>query len=139
MGSTISSLNVPNGITDYFAIQMDRSNRLRLILAPKQIIDATYNAISQIWPIEDVSSIDGYTEIKLEGHPWHVFRTESLIMVINFLCVLLGRYSEQGWGMKSSSDLSRSDTDCSVLFFERKIPITAPVMSLSLNGNIFYS
>lgn len=136
MGQSTSELqfNIPNpDYLDYFAVQMDRSDRFRLILAPQNIVDLTSQTITQTWPIQNIHNVSGFAEIKLAGYPWYSLGSDDL-SVKYFICSLLQRYSEIGWHMKCASDLNRQDMDCSVMIFERKEPFNSSVICLSLNG-----
>lgn len=136
MGS-VSSLefNLPNSNSmEFFGIQMDHSDKLRLVLAPQYITDLTVETISKTWNIQRVNCHNGFAEIKLEGFPWHM-RGEEDLQVKYFICSLLQKYAEIGWHLRTSSDLNKSDNDTSVLFFEKGEPVQNPsIICLSLNG-----
>lgn len=112
---------------------MIRGDLFRLIMAPQFIIELSANTISQNWAIKEVRNNPGLSEIKLSGFPWHTFGSDDM-SVKYFLCGLLQRYMELGWFLKTSSDLSRSDSDCSVLIFEKRASTISPsVICLSMH------
>ena len=137
MGNSVSSLslNVPDlNQFDYFAIQMDRHDRLRLIMAPQYIIDTTTQTVAKSWPVQDVRVSPGFAELKLQGFPWHS-RSEDDLLIKFFICSLIQQYAQLGWQLKSSSDLNSSDNDMSVIFFEKCVAVTQPsIVCLSFNG-----
>lgn len=137
MGNSLSSLNLnlPDlNQFDYFAIQMGHTDRLRLIMAPQYIIDATTQRISQTWPISDIETSPGFAQLYLKGFPWSSISTADLDVKF-FMCSLIQKYSELGWHLKSSSDINAGDNDMSVLFFEKGPPvIQSSVICLSLNS-----
>lgn len=135
MGNSTSSLGFPtHNNLEVFAIQMDRSDKLRLVLAPQYMTDLTVATISSTWPIQDVNANQGFTEIKLSGAPWYNIG-EGDLSVKFFICTLLQKYAEQGWHLRITSDLNRSDDDLSVLFFEKREPVINPsIICLSLNA-----
>ena len=134
MGSTPSvHLDVSNqNNQSYFSIQLGHSDRLRLILAPENVISITKSVLELYWPIQNIQSSSGFVEIKLTGTPWYQIG-ETDLSVKYFICALLKEYLNVGWHLKASSDLQRTSESC-VLFFERKEPVSTYVMCLSLNG-----
>ena len=134
MGSTPSvHLDVSNqNNLSYFSIQLGNTDRLRLILAPENVISVTKSVLELYWPIQSIQSSSGFVEIKLTGNPWYQMG-ETDLSVKYFISALLKEYLNIGWHLKASSDLQRTGESC-VLFFERKEPISTYVICLSLNG-----
>lgn len=162
MGLTPSAngINVDELDLTYFSVQMDLKDRFRLVLAPDHVVKATHAVLSLTWPVQSVlkrpiyvevympyirvyvfssssrlySLLISYFQFKLSGQPWYSTGEENL-NVKNFMCSLLKQYYELGWWLSASSDLQRTNSDTSVLFFEKRTPLTrTSVVCLSLNS-----
>ena len=132
MGST-PSVNVNLELNlDYFSVAFAHTDRLRLILAPESIVQATENVLATNWKIINVQKSSGFVEFKLSGTPWWSEGARDLD-VKYFICALLKEYYALGWHIKASSDIHRSGADTSALFFEKREPLSTDVICVSLN------
>jgi hypothetical protein len=112
---------------------MGYTDRLRLVLAPDDVVEATQSVLSLTWPIQDVKKTTGFVEFKLEGRPWYTIGEENL-NVKYFMCSLLQRFYSLGWCLKAASDMQRAGSDTNVLFFHKVKPRSTSVICLSLNS-----
>ena len=133
MGITPSvQLNVPANFS-HFSIMFGYTDRLRLILAPQEIINATRSILLTFWTIQDTTEQPGFIEFKLQGTPFSP--SQELDKSVKYLmCLLLKEYFALGYHFKASTDLQRNGTASDALIFERKEKISTYAICLSLNS-----
>ena len=134
MGVTPSvQLNVPQSFS-HFSLTFGHTDRLRLIMAPQEIKNATDDALLKFWPLQDKNEQPGFIEYKLKGTPFSP--NQELDKNVKYLiCILLKEYYSLGWHFRVSSDLQRLGSSSDVLIFERLPPLSTFVICLSLNSS----
>ena len=128
--------NTPPGQSVPFCtISLNRHDRLRVINAPETIVAMIRKVIETTWlprGIQAESDYHGSWEFKLSGTPWYSTSEES-VMARYLVLKIIEAMLEQGWHNIASINISRRDTDKSVLIFQGGEPQRRPMMCLSLN------
>ena len=134
MGVTPSvQLNMPQNFS-YFSLTFGHTDRLRLIMAPQEIKNATDEILLKFWTLQDKNEQPGFIEYKLKGTPFSP--SQELDKKVKYLiCLLLKKYYSLGWHFRVSSDLQRLGSSSDVLIFERLPTLLTFVICVSLNSS----
>jgi hypothetical protein len=133
MGVTPSFyFNIPYGFK-HFAVMFGYTDRLRLILAPPEVINETKIILDTLWKIQDIKQQPGFIEIKLKGTPFSP--SSELDKSVKYLmCLILKKYSELGYHFKASIDLIKKGSSSDAVIFEKREPISTYTICISLNS-----
>ncbi|KAJ3152679.1 hypothetical protein HDU86_005554 [Geranomyces michiganensis] len=93
--------------TQFAAISFNRSDLLRIIMAPPHIVEIITETARRCYPrgIQEVRHHDGFPEIKLRGFPWHASGADT-VLTRQFLLEVIDALLRVGWTMYASCDIS---------------------------------
>lgn len=134
MGVTTSFYyNEPMGFNQ-FAVMFGGMDRLRLILAPPEVINGTKIILDTLWKIQEINQQPGCIEIKLKGTPF--CPSSELDKSVKYLmCLILNKYYELGYHVKASIDLLKPGNYSDAVIFEKREPISTYTICMSLNSS----
>ncbi|KAF9346706.1 hypothetical protein BGX26_001787 [Mortierella sp. AD094] len=119
------------------SINLNGTDRIRLIATPPTLVDPIRQAILASWgPIQKEGNYAGAHEYKLLGNPWNGGGLES-VNSRKLLTGLLRTMAQHGWNLLQASDISKKQYDVDSLFFEPSmVPEVGQVdmFSVSFNG-----
>ena len=133
MGNTPTQFDLDMSLS-YFSISFSGSDKLRLILAPAEIIELTEKQISSLYRIQKLNKSDGLVELKLEGNPHEDLLRTKIIDFKFLLAVLIQEYFNIGWHIMSSICLDTYGKNGNTIIFEKSEPIPTFVSCLSFDG-----
>uniref|UniRef100_A0A914E4R9 Uncharacterized protein n=1 Tax=Acrobeloides nanus TaxID=290746 RepID=A0A914E4R9_9BILA len=119
----------------YFAIGLDRKDRLRLLNCPDIVLDNIIElTILQFWPkgIQNKKQISNWFEYKLAGYPWCASGYETVEARL-LLTQIFQNLHMHGWAIMAALDTSRSLDDTSFLIFRSTPSRSMHYMCLSLD------
>jgi hypothetical protein len=124
-----------------FSISLNFLDRLRLIGAPIELVPQIRQIILSQWgKIQNEKDYYGALEFKLQGYPWANYdRDSQSVRSRQLMHGLLTCLISNGWNLLQGADISKSDGDKDVLFFENAPPdpeVQLIVMSLNLYDRI---
>jgi hypothetical protein len=132
MGNTPAHFDF-NMSLSYFAVSFSGSDKLRLILAPGEIVEITEKQISHLYRIQRLNKSDGLVELKLEGSPVEDLLKAKVIDFKLLLAVLIQSYFKSGWHIKSSICLDTYGYNGNTIIFEKSEPIPTCVSCVSFD------
>ena len=113
-----------------FAVSLNRSDRLRVISAPPEVLHQVAGVVQQSWSrgIQAVRSYHGCHEYKLGGSPWWA-EGEQAVASRRLIGSLLAALKHTGWEVAATLEISRQLDDKSLLLFRQSASITRPPTS----------
>ena len=126
-------LNIPENF-EHFSLMFCGNNKLRLLLAPNSIVNATKDVLNIAWPIRSINEGTGYTEFNLGKRPFNgSYKDETDFQYL--MCALFRDYYKLGWHFQFSTQLQRRRCKSSTIIFEKKNLISTYIMAISLYNN----
>lgn len=117
----------------FCSISLCQKNRLRLVDCKEETECVRQAIVNSGFRIEDQSSKEHHTKLKLNGKPWHCSGKDAVVAR-----QLVGRISEamlqRGWALTDAIDISRREDDKSMLLFRRCVPTTASIACICLTS-----
>jgi hypothetical protein len=100
--------NYAAGETRFCMLSLNRSDRIRLIDCPQEVVDAVDRCIKAYWPkgIQDLHQQERCVEYKLKGCPWASNGDEAIksrFLITHIMQSLVA----VGWEVLSALDVSR--------------------------------
>ena len=110
-----------------FAVSLNRSDRLRVISAPPEVLHQVAGLVQQSWSrgIQAVRSYHGCHEYKLGGSPWWA-EGEQAVASRRLLGSVLAGLKHTGWEVAATLEISRQLDDKSLLLFRQSSRTTRP-------------
>lgn len=107
---------------DICSISLNRTDRLRLIDVPDEVIDPMRVAIANSWGyIQSERLYHDTYEYKLSGRPWWG-QGHDAVRSRQLLVAVLTTMAQYGWNLLQAADISKKPVDKDTLFFERDTP-----------------
>lgn len=122
---------------NFLALSLNKTDRIRLINALPDLIEAFQLAMPQIWPkgIQKEFNVNKAYEFKLKGNPWWSDKGEA-IESRRLVGDLLSFLSSNNWFLYAVCDISRSLDSKSTFFFRQPIArIEKPFHSFCISLN----
>ena len=113
-----------------FCLTFALFDRLRLIMAPSEIVELSEKIILQFWEVQESKKSLGLAEYKLKGAPLFDSTNEESSQFKHLLCTLIKSYYETGWHLEASMCLN--DANKSQVIFKKKQPIHTQIGMVSL-------
>ena len=124
----------PEFCSSMFAISLCGNDRLRLVNAEDDVIQATRMVITRNWPlIQDEGEYCGSYEFKLKGWPWWNTGLEAMPGVALF-CALLTELRRLGWRVMINMGLPKGQGDKRVFYFIKVPPKETTYCAISAKG-----
>ena len=122
-----------------FCLTFARYDRLRLIMAPSELVELSEKIILQFWEVQESKKSLGLAEYKLKGTPLTQLdnTNEESIRFKHLICTLIKSYYETGWHLEASMCLN--DINISQVIFKKKQPIQTQIGMVSLLFGEFIS
>ncbi|XP_037035772.1 uncharacterized protein LOC119073969 isoform X2 [Bradysia coprophila] len=121
------------------SISFNRTDRIRLIGLPVDVIESMKDAITRSWgQIQNQSDYYGAFEFKLSGNPWRG-QGEDAVHSRRLLAAILTTMARFGWNLLQSADVSKKEFDKDTLFFEKGMPdpdVSLFAMSFNMRDRI---
>lgn len=118
------------------SISLNKSDRIRLIGLPIDVINEMRTAIGNSWgQIQKESDYYSTYEFKLKGNPWYG-QGDDAVASRRLLTAILRTMAHYGWNLLQAADVSKSEFDKDTLFFEKGNPDPdAELFAMSFNMN----
>ena len=106
-----------------FCLTFAWTDRIRLIMAPAEIVDLSEKIILQFWKVQDSKKSVGLAEYKLKGYPlrYTEITNEKSFNFKHLICTLIKSYYEMGWHLEASMCLNQSNI--SQIIFKKTSPL----------------
>ncbi|WWD17427.1 hypothetical protein CI109_101868 [Kwoniella shandongensis] len=118
----------------FACLHLGRTDRVRLIGVPQNVIPAVDEAIKRVW-LPGIQQQGPYTsgwEWKVSGNPWQGFGIEA-ITARRLLSHILHALSAVGWDIHMSCDLSKKSYDKDTIFLHSVPPRQRYYFAISFN------
>ncbi|KAI9639661.1 uncharacterized protein MKK02DRAFT_39983 [Dioszegia hungarica] len=119
------------------SILLSRTDRLRIIGFPNDIIASLDGVIKRAWKlgVQEQKAPDPLSwEWKLHGRPWTGQGIEG-IASRRLIARIFGVLETKGWHLRLSADLSKSPSDKDTLIFRSDRSLQRAIFSISFNGD----
>ena len=127
------NLNIPQNFNQ-FSLMFCSNNKIRLLLAPVPIVNATKALLNKSWPVNKVIEKQGFIEFQLGGSPLNGSeKSENDFKYL--ICMILRDYYSRGWHYQVSTQLQRRRCKSSTIIFEKCFPVSTYIMAVSLHSN----
>ncbi len=130
------SLPVDGSLATGFIMSLNQGDRIRCVEAPRDVPRHVGLAINNNWTnaarINESANLSNAVELLLGGEPWQTVRS-GYVHSRMYICKILEKMMSVGWKVQLGIDLSRVESDKTVMLFNRCAPINAPVFCISLN------
>ena len=115
-----------------FCLTFAWTDRIRIIMAPAEIVDLSEKIIFQFWKVQESKRSEGLAEYKLKDSPLNYTETtsEESFNFKHLICTLIKSYYETGWHLEASLCLNQSNT--SQIIFTKKQPTQTQIAMVSL-------
>ena len=134
MGNSASTPLVNFSINlDVFCLTFAGKDRVRLIIAPDEIIRLTGDIISSSWIIQKTTRSLGLVEFKLKGYPMETMGSTETYNFKYLVSKIIKNYYELGWAIEATPCLNQSST--SQIIFKKNKPIDTQIACICLDGN----
>lgn len=124
-GEQAPLLNQPPPVfqTQFAAMSMHMSDRLRFLQFPMEVTQAVQNVVAGSWHqgIQEHREYYGSYEIKMRGNPWRGYGDES-VYARRLMYRIFEALFNLGWVLSISTDVSKKQLDKDTLIFRQQNP-----------------
>ena len=135
MGSNTSNSNFPlkyDVDRKLFSLTFTSRDKIRLVLAPYELITSTRQILAKYWRVDYVRISDSLAEFKLEDYELKDVEAENADSEF-LLTRLIKSYYELGWEIEANMGMSLAGKTGNTVIFKKREPISTSVTCVSLD------